>query len=162
MVKKMIWLIIAVSVIVIDQITKIIVHHFMELGQEIPLIPKVLSLKYVTNTGAAFSMFSNRTGLLSLFTMIILTAVIVLLVKFKPESPVLLAAAGLIIGGGFGNLIDRVFRREVIDFIDFKAIYFICPAIFNIADTCVVVGSFIACFYFIFLDKKAPVQEISQ
>lgn len=122
----------------LDQGVKYLVETNMEIGQTIPLLGKVLQLHYVTNPGAAFSFATGFTWVLS----IIAVAVIVFIVWFAPRIRSLAWATmfGLVLGGAFGNLTDRLFRPpgfgvgHVVDYI--QVIYF--PAIFNIADIAVV------------------------
>lgn len=122
----------------IDQGVKYLVVSTMEIGDTIPLLGDVLQLYYVTNPGAAFSFATGFTWVLS----IIAVAVIVFIIGFAPRIRSLAWATmfGLVLGGAFGNLTDRLFRPpgfgvgEVVDYI--RVIYF--PAIFNFADIAVV------------------------
>ena len=136
-------LMIAAVLVGIDRLTKWLVVSNMELKQSIPLIRfgdvEVLNLSYYTNDGAAFSKFGGQTAMLIAVTSIVLVVLIgALLLKKVKRTPYMMAFA-LVIGGGVGNLIDRIFNNGlVVDFIDFRIIHF---AIFNFADICAVVGA---------------------
>lgn len=136
-------LLIAAVLVGIDRLTKWLVVSNMELKQSIPLIRfgdvEVLNLSYYTNDGAAFSKFGGQTAMLIAVTSIVLVVLIgALLLKKVKRTPYMMAFA-LVIGGGVGNLIDRIFNNGlVVDFIDFRIIHF---AIFNFADICAVVGA---------------------
>lgn len=137
--KERVYQIIAV-VIVIDQLIKLLVQKNMNLFQEIKIIPGFFSICYVENTGAAFSILEDATILL-----VILGAVFLVILDhyIKKEEKNLdklsILSFGLIMGGIFGNLIDRIIYHSVIDFISFSFGKYHFP-IFNIADIGITVG----------------------
>lgn len=98
------------------------------------------------NTGAAFGSFSQSTTLLSVFTGIVILAGIILIATKKIKSKFYLTCAVMIISGGLGNLIDRVIKGYVVDFIDVQFMNF---AVFNFADILVTVGAFALMIYVI-------------
>ncbi len=131
----------------IDQLTKWLVVQNMALHESIYLIKfgdtQVLNLSYYLNDGSAFSMFEGQTAMLICVTSLMLGAMVCAMVlKHVRRLPYIISFA-LIIGGGVGNLIDRIFNDgEVIDFIDVRIINF---AIFNFADICAVCGGILLC-----------------
>ncbi len=135
-------LIVAVVLVVVDQIIKVIVDLNMELGQVIPVIKfgenEIFNLKYVLNDGAGFSLFGGQTIFLILTTSLSLIAVLVFMIKFAPKNKILFTALTLVLAGGLGNLIDRIFRDGLV--IDYIEAGFINFPIFNFADICVVFG----------------------
>lgn len=133
-----IYSLITLMLIGIDQLTKYLVLQYMADGVPVTVIPHVLQFRYIYNTGAAFSMFSGRTLTLSAVTIAILIVLIVLFIKGRFSTRLLRAGAILVIAGGFGNLIDRLFRHYVVDFIEFTFTQF---AVFNFADCCVTIGA---------------------
>ena len=138
-----IWLIIAAALVGLDRLTKWLVVSNMELKQTINLIKfgntEVLNLYYCLNDGAAFSKFSGQRVFLIVLTSVIMAVFLFLLVTKRIKQPIQIAASALIISGGVGNLIDRIFNNGlVVDFIDFRLINF---PIFNVADICAVVGA---------------------
>ncbi len=133
--------------IAIDQIIKFIVLKHLEPIGSITVIDKVLSLTYVENTGAAFGSFSGYTRLLSVFTALVLIVGLIYLLSGKIQSKVVYWGLTLIIAGGAANLIDRVGRHFVIDYIDPLFVKF---AVFNFADILVTVGAFIVIIYLLY------------
>ena len=113
-------------VIIVDQITKLLVVQYMEAYQAIPILGDFLNLRLVYNTGAAFSLGAGFDGivrkvLLGVLPAMLLFGLIAVILKSKELSKAQRWFICGIIGGGFGNLIDRFFRPEgVVDFIDVK------------------------------------------
>ncbi len=146
--------------IAIDQIIKFIVLKHLEPIGSITVIDKVLSLTYVENTGAAFGSFSGYTRVLSVFTALVLVVGLIYLLSGKIQSKVVYWGLTLIIAGGAANLIDRVGRHFVIDYIDPLFVKF---AVFNFADILVTVGAFIVIIYLLYEiirdSKSAKVKE---
>ncbi|MCL2508530.1 MAG: signal peptidase II [Oscillospiraceae bacterium] len=122
-----------------DQLIKLIVVRGLLRGNPRTLIANVLALRYVENTGAAFSIFQNRTTLLAVFTGAALAAGILVMAMGMIKSNLLYASFVMIVAGGLGNLIDRVLRGFVIDYIEPLFMNF---AVFNFADALVTLGAF--------------------
>lgn len=134
---------IALIVAVLDQFTKWIVLSHMELGETIPIIPKVFHLTYILNPGAAFGILPHQKWFFLLIVGILYVAFFIGR-KRMPEKPLYLpVAVGMLLGGALGNAIDRAVIGSVIDFFDFR----IWP-IFNVADIFVTVGIGLIAFYF--------------
>ncbi len=138
-----IWLLVSAVLVGIDRITKWLVVSNMELSDTIHLIKigdkEVLNFYYTLNNGAAFSRLSGKTVFLIVITSLVIIWMLYLMLAKKVHRPVYMAAISLIIGGGVGNLIDRIFNDgKVVDFIDVRIINF---AIFNFADICAVCGA---------------------
>ena len=112
----------------------------------------MFELRYIENTGAAFGILSGYKILLIIITTIALIGLIIIFARgVLGKSKIVIVSCTLILAGGMGNLIDRVFRDGVIDFFYFKLIDF---AIFNVADSFVVVGALLMLFYFLFNQKE--------
>ncbi|MBQ8227612.1 MAG: signal peptidase II [Clostridia bacterium] len=139
---------------VIDQVIKYFIEKDLRPVHEIPFIDGFLHWEYVQNTGAAFGSFSNSTTLLSIITgAIILCGIIAIIIK-KINHKFLLVTSVMIISGGLGNLIDRIIRGYVVDFI---CVEFIDFPVFNFADILVTCGAFLLIGYLLFdiyKDKK--------
>ena len=134
-----------------DQLLKYWTVTHLALGESALLLPGVLQLTRLHNTGAAWSSFSGKTGLLAAVTVVLLAAVVYLLVKKIVRHPLGLSAAMLVLGGGIGNMIDRIFRGYVVDMFDLQ---FMDYPIFNLADIFVVVGVILGAVYYLwFYDK---------
>ena len=121
---------------------------------DVPLWDGILHLTYVENTGAAFGMMKNQRWIFLLFSSV---AIIVLSVYAVVERKKLGEMGGislaLIIGGGIGNMIDRIGAGYVTDFVNFKLIGF---AVFNYADAAVCVGAVLLMVYVLFFADRSP------
>ena len=124
--------VVSIAVLVaLDQLIKLLVIEYLEPVGSLPLIDGFLCLKYAENTGAAFGSFSEHTNALSIFTFVVILFGVVALLSKKLKFGVEYVCITLIIAGGIGNLIDRVCRGFVVDYIEPLFIDF---AIFNFAD----------------------------
>ncbi len=137
---QVITLIIIAAFVAIDQIIKLLVIEHLEPIGSLTLIDGFIQLNYAENTGAAFGSFSGKTSLLSVFTLVVIIAGIVYLMVKKRKIDVEYVCITLILSGGIGNLVDRVFRGYVVDYIEFLFIDF---AIFNFADILVTCSCFV-------------------
>ena len=135
----------------LDQLLKWWVTANLEVGQSAALLPGIVRLTRLHNTGAAWSSFSGKTGVLAVVTIILMAAVVWMVVKKLVRHPLGLTAAMLVLGGGVGNMIDRLFRGYVVDMFDLE---FMDYPIFNLADIFVVVGVILGAVYYLwFYDK---------
>ncbi len=129
-----------------DQVIKLFVERNLQPVGSAEFIEGVIGWSYVRNTGAAFGSFSQSTTLLSVFTGIVILAGIILIATKKIKSKFYLTCAVMIISGGLGNLIDRILKGYVVDFIE---VQFMSFAVFNFADILVTVGAFALMIYVI-------------
>ncbi len=144
----MVWIIV-VAGIVLDQLTKRLAADALAGGRQIELIPRFLYLTYGENRGAAWSLFAGRTwGIYVLSAISILAAILFALWLARETVPPRRVALALILSGTVGNLIDRVARGYVVDFIDAHFGSYRFPT-FNVADSLLVVGMFILVFFLI-------------
>ncbi len=137
-------LFVTVLFVLLDQATKAAVQKLMYPGQSIPLIPRVLSLTYAMNTGAAFGILGGKAGMLAAFTVV---AIILFLIFFRKrvqwDNIYMSLGISLWVAGALGNLIDRIRVGMVIDFIDLH--YW---PVFNVADSSIFIGSVLLLWYF--------------
>lgn len=144
----MLYFILSICLVVIDQLVKWWVRGAIPLGGSIPFIPHLMDLTYTQNTGAAFSSFSGMTWLLTLVSLGASVVIAVLLWKnFFPGKWGKLSLS-LILAGAVGNLIDRVLLGFVTDMFETTFMNF---AVFNVADICVVVGGLLMAVYVLLL-----------
>lgn len=129
-------------VLMLDQFIKLIINNTMKLNQVITVIPNFFSLYFVKNTGAAFSILENNTTFLTIITVIFILVIDNLIKKEKKFNGISIIALGLVLGGMFGNLIDRIIHHGVIDYLSFKILGYSFP-IFNLADIGITVGVFL-------------------
>lgn len=106
-----------------------------------PMIPGILNARYTENTGMAFSMFSGQSLALTALTIVLILALVSWLLAKPDESRLFRAAIWLIVGGGLGNIYDRLVYGYVIDFIEPAFVRF---AVFNVADVCICAGAGLA------------------
>ena len=125
--------------ILIDQLIKLLIVNNFVLGSSTSIIKNFFSLTYVQNTGAAFSILSGNLILLICITVLALVFIYLFLVKNEKNTKMNLYLYGVLYGGIIGNLIDRIIRGYVVDYLDFKIFNYNFP-VFNFADICIVVS----------------------
>ncbi|MGB9680235.1 MAG: signal peptidase II [Thermoanaerobacteraceae bacterium] len=141
-------ILIVIFVVFIDQFSKYLaVKYLMPIGN-FPVIKNFFYLTYVENKGAAFGILQNKTIFFIIITVFVGLILIYSMIKL-PENSLYNYTLAMILGGAIGNLIDRVRLGYVVDFINFK--FF--PAVFNIADSFIVVGAIILGYLIIFRSK---------
>ena len=141
---KKIWslpLILVLVITVLDQWTKtqIATSQYLRFGGKIEIIPEIFNIVYVTNTGAAWGMFSRQATLLAVISGIVFIVLVLWFRKFTDNFTERCVAVSLMLGGIAGNFIDRVSYGAVIDFLSFTYRSFEWPA-FNVADSAICVG----------------------
>lgn len=132
---------------VIDQLTKYIAVSTVKIDGPKEFLFGLMQFRYVENTGAAFSSFSESTFLLSVFTVIVIIVGLIVLMTKKLKPMFVNICLLLILAGGIGNVIDRIRLGYVVDFIEPLFIDF---AVFNFADCCITVGAFMLIGYEIY------------
>ncbi|MBU1912741.1 MAG: signal peptidase II [Candidatus Omnitrophica bacterium] len=144
-------------ILLIDQVSKAVISSRLSVGRSIPIIKNVLHITFVKNTGAAFGLFKNNTYFFIAVSVIAVILIGVVLVKAArrgnfSEKFLFYYSLILIMAGAFGNLIDRIRLRYVIDFIDVR----IWP-VFNIADSSITIGTALLIISFTRFDNKINV-----
>lgn len=152
------WIVLVTAAVLVglDQLFKWLAIENLSGIATFPLLDGIFHLTYVENRGAAFGIMNGWGIALIILTTVVLAGLVWLLLKGKFKHPFLLVAITLFIGGGVGNLIDRVFRQFVVDYLDFRLINF---AVFNFADCCIVIGTIFLCIYVLFLSDKEKKEE---
>ena len=142
---------IIVGGVLLDQGSKWLAMSFLSGKETITLIPpRILELTYLTNEGVAGGAFSGNRVATILFPIVGILALAVYLFRLCPKEKRYRIPIAFILAGGVGNMIDRIFRGEVVDFISmpwlpwvqFKPFAFVDFPIFNVADICVTLGAF--------------------
>lgn len=134
-----IYYLIAVFVILIDQWTKWLVIKKMELYEKIPIIENFFYLTSHRNKGAAWGILQDQMVFFYIITVIVVIGIVYYMEKHIKDQKLMAIAFSLILGGALGNFIDRLFRKEVVDFLDFIIFSYDYP-IFNVADMALVIG----------------------
>lgn len=145
--KKTLSMLILLLLIAVDQLTKVIMKLWLEPIGTAPFLPHVVQFHYAENTGAAFSSLQNARWLFISLTTIVCIVILVLMLTDKVKSGIIYTAFTLIVSGGLGNLIDRIFRGYVIDFVEPIFVNF---AIFNFADSLITCGAALLMGYLIY------------
>jgi signal peptidase II len=131
--------------ILLDRLTKNWVTQHIEIGNAIPVIPRVFRITHVLNSGAAFSLFADSLtpervrGMLIAFSLLAAVAVFLALLKMGRRLTLTTVALALILAGAIGNLYDRVRFASVVDFLEIHILSYHWPD-FNVADSAIVVG----------------------
>ncbi len=145
--KNIFFILMVIIIIILDQLIKGLIISKLY-NNTIVLIPKILNLTYVENTGAAFGIGSSSTAMFIIVNAIIIGLIIYFIHSKKGEiSKIILFALHLILAGGIGNLIDRIFKGFVVDYIDINPIFKF--PVFNLADICITIGYTIIVIYLI-------------
>ena len=131
---------VAILVFVLDRLTKTWVEQSIPLQQSRDLVGEYVRIVHTQNTGAAFGLLPERTTLLSVLSVVAVLAIVYYYRQFANASPLITATLGMQLGGAFGNLLDRVTKGYVVDFVDVGI-----PGgwrfwAFNVADSSIVVG----------------------
>lgn len=150
----------AAVLVIIDQVIKYFVVENLAPSGSVSVIDNLFSLTYVENRGVAFGMFQNHVWLFAILTILLIAVFIWLILSKKLEGKLFLTAAALMIGGGIGNLIDRIWRGFVVDYLSLSFFSPVC----NFADYCITIGAFLFVIVILFFsgkDKKQPKTEIA-
>lgn len=154
-------LIVGAVLVIIDQIIKYFVSAYLQPVGSVSVIDNLFSLTYVENKGVAFGMFSDMRWVFVALTSALLAIIIFYMFKKRPKGKFFYICAALIIGGGIGNLIDRIFYGYVIDYLSLS--FF--PPVCNFADYCITAGTIMLVIYLLFFSdvldssKKAEINN---
>lgn len=149
---------IAALIIIADQVSKYAVRYYMMPGDRIPVLGEWFCLRYVQNTGTAFSMFEgNKFVTIALTSVLIIICFFLIISEARKGSKVIALLVTMIFAGGVGNLIDRLVLGFVTDMLSFWNF-----AVFNVADIFVTCGCFITVAYILFTYKDEDDQDGKQ
>ena len=146
----MLYLILSALIIFIDRISKAWVDNNFILGQSQTIISPFVDFTYVQNNGAAYSILQGKQTLLIVFTLLVMIGILAYLIVYRKKiSKLEQLSLSLILGGGIGNLIDRIILGYVIDFVNIHII-----PVFNVADIGITIGCILFAITILFLDKN--------
>lgn len=148
-------LIIAVLIVVADQLLKLLVVNTIKTGGSVEILGGLVNFQYVENRGMAFGMLQDCRWLFIIFTLIIVVGLLIYMFKTKPTNKLLLTSLTMIIGGGIGNLIDRIFIGYVVDYIQLSFFSPVC----NFADYCITIGTALLVVYILFFSQDENKME---
>lgn len=159
--KKIMTFIIAAVSIAADQLIKILVINNLKPVKSVTVIENLLNFTYVENKGMAFGMLANQRWIFIALTSAVIVALAVAVFKLKKQGTMFYISAALLIGGGIGNMIDRLLYGYVVDYISLS--FF--PPVCNFADYCVTAGVIMLLIYLFFFtdflksDKEKKVDK---
>lgn len=139
-------LIIGAAIAALDLFFKMLVLLYLKPVGTVKVFGDIFKLTYVENRGVAFGMFQGMQWIFIAVTVIMLFLIVFYMFKKRPQGKLVYIASALIIGGGIGNLIDRIYYGFVIDYLSFS--FF--PPVCNFADYCITIGVFLLAVYLLF------------
>lgn len=148
-------LIVAIAILIIDQVTKRIIATTMNIGDSYEVIPDFLNITSHRNNGAAWGILSGKMGFFYIITIVILIVLVLFYIKEAKYNLFMQVAISLLFAGALGNFIDRLVNGEVVDFVDTNIFGYDFP-IFNVADSSLTIG---VLFIIIALLKDANSKE---
>ncbi|MFS7237583.1 signal peptidase II [Carnobacterium divergens] len=140
----------ALVVLIVDQVTKYLVVQNIELYQVKAFLPGVLSWMYIQNIGAAWSILEGQMWFFYVITTVVIIGVIYIMQKYAKESRLFSMGLALILAGALGNFIDRIRLGYVVDMVRVELFDF---PIFNVADMSLSIGVALIIVY-VLLDEK--------
>lgn len=144
--------------VVLDQASKAVVVSQYPIGWQKPVIAGFFNLVHVRNTGAAWGILAEHTWVLGLLSVLAAVLMVFFFRRLSGDQPLLAIVLGVIHGGIVGNMLDRLFRGSVVDFLDFEFGGWHWPA-FNIADSAISVGVVLVLLASFFL--PAPSEDLT-
>ena len=138
--------VVAATVFVLDQITKLWVTSAMQPGDMVSIIDGFARFRFTQNSGASFGLFPDSSGIISVLALLVIIGILVAFVRLGHPGKLSVLAAGLVVGGALGNLVDRLRLGYVVDFVDVYGpqlqigdrIY--TWPVFNVADSAISIG----------------------
>ncbi len=155
-----VWILAIIAAVGADQLSKLLIVRFLDKEEPFVIIKNVFRFSYVENRGAAFGMLGDHRWIFMIISTVAIIGLIVFLFRFCPKNAFLKAGLSLVIGGGIGNMIDRIALGYVVDFIDFYAFPDVWMWVFNVADAFVCVGAGMIALYLILdIIKEAKAEK---
>ncbi len=158
--------IIVILTVALDQLSKTLVVSRMEFqGESIEVLGKLLVFYRTENDGAAFGMLSNARWVFIVFSLAAIAAGVYCIIKYYRRHILLNVAVSLLLGGGIGNMIDRLFRagveceRAVVDFLHSSLMPWFY---FNLADAFITIGAVLLCVYMLFFEPKVEKKLLAE
>lgn len=146
----MLYVAISLIIIVLDQITKFYAIKMLKGNTPIIIIKNFLQLNYVENFGAAFGILQNKKVFFVVMTTIVVIGIIIYIKTNINLTTIMKIALTMVVGGAIGNLIDRIRLGYVIDFVDVNFWGLYDFPVFNIADSSIVIATFLICYLVVF------------
>ena len=152
----MVYILVLLLCVAADQALKLWTVANLALYESAPLIPGIVELRYIQNTGGGFSILTGHTWFLAVTTAVLMLGIAYVLLKKIFTHPLAVWMLVLVLGGGIGNLIDRIRLGYVVDMFNLQ---FMNYPVFNIADIFVVCGAIGFGAYYMLLDDKVRTKK---
>lgn len=155
----------AAIVLVLDQITKLWVTANIEPGETVSIVDGFARFRFTQNSGASFGLFPDSSGVISVLAMLVIIGILVAFVRLGHPSKLSVLAAGLVVGGALGNLVDRLRLGYVVDFVDVYGPHLTIGdriytwPVFNVADSAITVGTILVMAGILFTGELARREE---
>ena len=149
----------AAAVIGLDQLVKYLVVASIAPGAQAALIPGLVRLTYVKNTGAAFSILTGHRWPLAVITLAVVALIVFALARRYVTHPFGVLTLAAVTGGALGNLIDRLRLGYVVDMFEFEFVRF---PVFNVADIFLTCGAVLLCVYIIFFYSRDEAKRLER
>lgn len=149
----MYYYVLSLLIILLDQWTKWLIVKSMEIGESVPVIDNLFHITSHRNRGAAWGMLEGQFWLFYLITAIVVVGIIYFMQKEAKGKPLMKISLAVLLGGALGNFIDRLFRGEVVDFVQTFIFNYRFP-IFNIADAALTIGVILLFAAMLIEDRK--------
>jgi signal peptidase II len=150
--------IIAALILLIDQVTKWLIVRNMQIGENITVIENFFYITSHRNRGAAWGILEGQMWFFYIITAVVIVGLIYYIQKHTKNNKVMGIALGFMLGGAIGNFIDRLFRKEVVDFINTYIFSYDFP-IFNIADSALCIGVVLLFIHMLFFEGKQEKEQ---
>ncbi|KAB7707987.1 lipoprotein signal peptidase [Bacillus aerolatus] len=144
---------VALLVVLLDQWTKWLIVKNMEIGESVEVIKDFFYITSHRNRGAAWGMLEGQLWLFYIITVVVAAGIVYYMQTEAKNKPLMKSALGFLLGGAIGNFIDRVFRKEVVDFFNTYIFSYDFP-IFNIADAALTIGVILLIIAMFIEDRK--------
>ncbi|MGN1401740.1 MAG: signal peptidase II [Bacillus sp. (in: firmicutes)] len=148
----MMYYVIALAIILLDQFTKYLIIKTMELGESFTVIDNFLSITSHRNPGAAWGILAGQMWFFYTITVVVIIGLVFYIQKMGKAHPLFGTALAFMLGGAIGNFIDRLLYQEVVDFIDTNIFGYNFP-IFNVADSALTIGVILMMIFLLFEEK---------
>lgn len=153
-----VYYLVAILIVILDQLSKWWIVQEMAIGERIPIIENFLYITSHRNQGAAWGILQGQMTFFYIVTIIVVIFVVYHIQKYGKENPFFGYTMAIVLGGAIGNFIDRLFRKEVVDFIDVYPFGYNFP-IFNVADSALTIGVLLMIIYILFIEGKQEKKE---
>lgn len=153
-----VYYLVAILIVILDQLSKWWIVQEIAIGERIPIIENFLYITSHRNQGAAWGILQGQMTFFYIVTIIVVIFVVYHIQKYGKENPFFGYTMAIILGGAIGNFIDRLFRKEVVDFIDVYPFGYNFP-IFNVADSALTIGVLLMIIYILFIEGKQEKKE---